>query len=70
MVLPDWAADAYLFIIFADVFYLFALLFGGVYYTRKTTVQCPRCGIRISKYRIETHQCHPGLVGYQGDRSE
>ncbi len=62
-------ANVYLGIIFAAVVYQFGLLYGGIWYTRQTTVQCPKCGIYISKYRIETHQCHPSLVGDDADRS-
>lgn len=60
-------ANLYLGIIFAAVVYQFGLLYGGMWYTRQTTVQCPKCGVYISKYRIETHQCHPSLVGDEAD---
>lgn len=60
-------ADVYLAIMFLNFLYLVTLLFGGIWYTNKVTVQCPRCGVKYSKYRVENHECPPSLVG--NDRS-
>ena len=55
-------ADVYLAVMFLNFLYLVVLLFGGIWYTNKVTVQCPRCGIKYSKYRVENHQCPPALI--------
>lgn len=55
-------AKIYLGIMFANIVYLFVLLYGGMWYTNKNTVKCPECGVRYSKYRIESHRCHPALI--------
>jgi hypothetical protein len=56
-------AEVYLAIMFLNVLYLIGLLFGGMWYTDRMTVQCPRCGVKFSKYRVENHECPPSLVG-------
>lgn len=66
----DTLTTVYMALIAFAVVYQFGLLYGGMWYTRKTTVQCPRCGVYISKYRIETHECHPSLVGYGDDEGD
>lgn len=63
----DTITTLYMGLIAFAVIYQFGLLYGGMWYTRKTTVQCPRCDVYISKYRIETHECHPSLVGNDED---
>ena len=63
----DWG-DVYVTIIFLNFGYLAVLLYGGVWYTNKRTVQCPRCGVKFAKYRVENHECHPGLVGEDDGR--
>lgn len=55
-------AQLYLGIMFANVVYLGVLLYGGMWYTSQTTVKCPKCGVRYSKYRVGGHECHPVLV--------
>lgn len=60
--MPSDFADIYLFIMFANFLYMIGLLYGGMWYTKRTTVKCPQCGIRFPKYRVENHQCHPALL--------
>jgi hypothetical protein len=55
-------ADVYLTVLFLNFLYLIGLLYGGIWYTNRVTVQCPRCGIKYSKYSIENHECPPSLV--------
>ena len=55
-------ANAYLAIMFLNFLYMVGLLYGGIWYTRRTTVECPRCGVRYAKYRVGQHECHPSLV--------
>ncbi|UPV98888.1 hypothetical protein M0R88_10125 [Halorussus gelatinilyticus] len=60
-------ASVYLGILFVNFLYLVVLLYGGIWYTNRVTVQCPRCGIKYSKYRVENHECPPSLVGDSED---
>ncbi|MFB6304586.1 MAG: hypothetical protein ABEH47_05425 [Haloferacaceae archaeon] len=55
-------ATVYLGIMFLNFVYMVGLLYGGIWYTRQTTVECPECGVRYPKYRIDSHECHPSLV--------
>lgn len=54
-------------ILFLNFLYLVVLLYGGMWYTDKRTVQCPVCGVKYAKYRVEAHECHPALVGEADD---
>ena len=56
-------ANVYLTILFLNFLYLVFLLYGGIWYTNRVTVQCPECGIKYSKYRAGNHECPPSLVG-------
>lgn len=56
-------ADVYSTVMLLDFLSLVGLLDGGIWYTNRVTVQCPRCGIKYSKYRVENHECPPSLVG-------
>lgn len=62
----DWG-EVYVTVLFLIILYQVGFLVGGVWYTNKRTVQCPHCGVKYAKYRVEEHQCHPSLVGRRDD---
>ncbi|NHN57618.1 MULTISPECIES: hypothetical protein [Halorussus] len=59
-------ATVYLSILSPNFLYLVGLLYGGIWYANRVTVQCPRCGIKYAKYRAGNHECPPSLVGDSG----
>lgn len=60
-------ADVYRTILFLNILYLIVLLYGGIWYTNRQTVECPRCGVKYSESRFGSHTCHPSLLGDDTD---